>query len=360
MKLETLEVKNYRSLFADQEGRHLALRLGNGLNTIVGPNNCGKSNVFRALAVALDPDFRFDRSRDMPTAKMWAKPSITLTFVVPPTGSTSSERTLLKYLDEYERIANPSARSTFAAEGRIKLRVTIEGGEESIGTRRETFVSSGAGGRTLPAEHEVAVRSLSQFHRCFHFVFMHSGQSLETLLAGKFRAILHKVLRDDLQQEFSDAEQSRNRFVADLQSGLLSPLTERIRGELHGLFPEITDVVLRPDVRSLEETLAQMRVEVTDLALTDLADKGTGVRGGLLVAMLRHFAETGRRSMLFAVEEPESFLHPAAQESLREDLEQLANKKTVSLLVTSHSPYIVSRQPGANPDRSRDDRHAGP
>lgn len=325
----------------------MALRLGDGLNTLVGPNNCGKSNVFRALAVALDPDFRFDRSRDMPTAKMWAKPTITLTFALPPKGRAPSEVTLLKYLDEYERLANAGVKSTFASEGTIKLRVTIEGGEDSIGSRRETFVSSGAGGRSLPSDHEVAVKALAQFHKCFHFVLIHSGQSLESLLEGKFRDILQNVLKDDLARQFSEATESRDRFVSDLQQGLLRPLTDRIQRELRELFPEITKVSLRPDVRDLEETLAQMSVDVTDLALTDLADKGTGVRGGLLIAMLRHFAETGRRSMLFAIEEPEAFLHPAAQESLREDLEQLAKKNTVSLLVTSHSPYIVSRLPEA-------------
>ncbi len=347
MKLETLEVKNYRSLFADDEGRHLALRLGDGLNTLIGPNNCGKSNVFRALAVALDPDFRFDRSRDMPSAKTWAKPTITLTFSLPLRARAPSEVTLLRHLEEYERMANPGVKTTFASEGKIKLRVTIEGGEDSLGSRRETFVSSGAGGRSLPSEHEVAVKTLTQFHKCFHFVLIHSGQSLESLLEGKFRDILHNVLKDDLARQFSDAGKSRDRFVAELQEGLLRPLKDRIQRELQELFPEITDVILRPDVRALEETLSQMRIDVTDLALTDLADKGTGVRGGLLIAMLRHFAETGRRSMLFAVEEPEAFLHPSAQESLREDLEQLARKNSVSLLVTSHSPYIVSRRPEA-------------
>src|SRR5690606_28810654 len=54
-----------------------------------------------------------------------------------------------------------------------------------------------------------------------------------------------------------------------------------------------------------------------------------------------------RRSIVFAVEEPEAFLHPAAQEQLRDDLENLAVRSDVTLLVTTHSPYIVSRRPEA-------------
>jgi putative ATP-dependent endonuclease of OLD family len=56
MKLERIEIKNYRSLFHDYDARSsFTLDLGDGVNAIAGPNNVGKSNVFRALALALDP-----------------------------------------------------------------------------------------------------------------------------------------------------------------------------------------------------------------------------------------------------------------------------------------------------------------
>ena len=135
--------------------------------------------------------------------------------------------------------------------------------------------------------------------------------------------------------------------MSGIRSGLLEPLTSRIAVELRDLFPEITEVQLNPEVADLEKTLTNMTVSVSDSAITDLADKGTGVRGGVLVAILRHLADEGRRTMLFAVEEPEAFLHPAAQECLREDLEALAERRNVSLLTTTHSPFVVSRHPTA-------------
>ena len=76
---------------------------------------------------------------------------------------------------------------------------------------------------------------------------------------------------------------------------------------------------------------------------TPLSEKGTGVRGGVLVAMLRYLAENSRRSMIFCIEEPEAFLHPGAQEELRDDLEALAERRDVSLLITTHSPFVISR-----------------
>jgi putative ATP-dependent endonuclease of OLD family len=348
MKLERIEIKNFRSLFPDSSDKPFVLELGDGMNTIVGPNNCGKSNVFRALAVALDPDYLFNRSMDMPAVyRGWSKPSITLTFRVPEKRRHQTEKTLLKYLDEYEHKAYPQIQSTFASQGIVKLRVTIEGGDDSVGARREVFVASGAGALSLPDNDPQAVRALRQFHKCLHFVLIRSGQDLESLMEGKFRDILRTVLKEDAAQQYANAEQGRTRYLEELRTGLLQPLTARIASELKDVFPEISGAELTPDVPGLEQTLTGMRVNVSDAAVTDLAEKGTGVRGGLIVAILRHLADAGKRSMLFAVEEPETFLHPGAQEALREDLEGLAERDDVSLIVASHSPYIVSRADGA-------------
>lgn len=346
MKLDRIEIKNYRSLFHDYDSNEsFRLDLGEGMNAITGPNNAGKSNVFRALALALDPDCAFDRSADMPSLWNYSKPSVTLTFQIPTQGRSSKEKTLLKYLEQYERKVNPTAKRTYAEDGVVKLRVTIEGASGSSGTRREVFVARGGGALSLGDEDDLARRAIEQFHKCLHFVMISSGQSLESLMEGKFRDILHNVLLEDLRAEFRAANESRGKYEDELRGGLLKPLADRISSEVHDLFPEISGVTLDPSVLPLEETLAHMAVRVSDRAVTDLADKGTGVRGGLIIAMLRHFADVGKRSMLFAVEEPESFLHPAAQEQLREDLEALADRRDVSLLVTTHSPYIVSRLP---------------
>lgn len=345
MKLARIDVRNYRSIAHDNDGRGpFSLELGSGVNAIIGPNNVGKSNILRALAFALDPDFVFDRKLDSPEWLTWAKPTVTLTFEVPEAGRTSSEKTLLRYLDEYERAVNPRLTTTSASRGVIKLRVRIESKVGSTeGVRHESFVVSGVGARKLSSQDDLAQKAFAKFRECFHFVLIRSGESLESLMEGRFRDILGSVLRRHMADSYDAALGHRTAYVDALRSVLLRPLTERIGAELHDLFPEIRGVTLSPDVRSLDETLEYMRIDVADRAVTDLADKGTGVRGGLIIAMLRHLATSGNRSFLFAVEEPESFLHPAAQETLRTDLDELAANSRVSLLITTHSPHVVSR-----------------
>lgn len=170
-----------------------------------------------------------------------------------------------------------------------------------------------------------------------------SGQSLEDVLAGKFREILRSVIREHLASQYDDAEKQRRGFIEGLQTGLLAPLRDRVADIVGSLFPEISGVTLEPSVADIDTALSNVGITLEDAVATPLRDKGTGVRGGVMVAMLRYLADQSKRSMVFAVEEPEAFLHPAAQEALRDDLESLAERQDVTLLVSTHSPYVVSR-----------------
>lgn len=342
MKLTRIEIKNFRSLYGDEPGEDVSFAVAEGMNTLIGPNNCGKSNVLRALSLALDPDTAFVRERDMPAQRMFAVPWITLdlSFERP----TPVERTLLRYLGDYER----SAKATGAvwADQRIaRLAVSFPGNDRSGGRRSEQFMVRGAGARR--GDTEKLDKALRQFRKCYRFVSVASGESLESLLAGKFREILRTVLREHLQGEFAQAERRRAGYVEQLQTDLLKPLQGVIAGIVGELFPEVTGVSLVPQVPEIEQTLQDVAVNLQDAADTALGGKGTGVRGGVLVGMLRYLAEHGRRSMVFAVEEPEAFLHPKAQEDLRDDLEKLAQRSDVTLFVSTHSPFIVSRDPKA-------------
>jgi 5S rRNA maturation endonuclease (ribonuclease M5) len=190
-------------------------------------------------------------------------------------------------------------------------------------------------------------KALKQFRKLVRFVSVESGQSIEALLVGQFRQILHSVLREELGQAYGDSEQARAHYEDYLQNGLLAPMREKILALSKRLFPEMNDVSLVPSVNSLEESLSDIRIRLFDSVETDLAAKGTGVAGGVLIALLRYLSDASKQSIVFALEEPEAFLHPAAQQALRDDLEGLAEREDVTLLVTTHSPYILSRSGSA-------------
>lgn len=313
------------------------------MNSFVGPNNCGKSNLVRALKLALDAGYDFDATRDVPGQLLYAYPRTTLTFKL--AARTSSEKTLLRYLREYEESVVGAGKPTYAGASELRLVVTYRGSRSTGLVRQEYFASKGVGDRRGDAS--LNDRALKQFRKLVRFVSVESGQSIEELLVGQFREILHSVLREELGQEYGESEEARAAYATHLQEGLLAPMRDRILSLSQRLFPEVKSVSLVPSVTSLEETLSNIRIQLEDSVKTDLASKGTGIAGGVLIALLRYLSDASKQSIIFALEEPEAFLHPAAQQSLRDDLEQLAERDDVTLLVTSHSPYIVSRSHNA-------------
>jgi 5S rRNA maturation endonuclease (ribonuclease M5)/energy-coupling factor transporter ATP-binding protein EcfA2 len=344
MKLTRIEVKSYRSLYSEPDDQHgFVLELADGMNALIGPNNVGKSNLLRAVALALDPGFPFDRAADFPRSMPWAFPRITLTFQCDR--RSAMEATLLRYLEDYERQLVPEGKPTHAQDGTARFTVTFRGGERAGVARQEWFDIRGVGARR--GDVASVAKPLAQFRKVLQFVLVPSGQSLEGFLTGRFREILQTVIQDRERGKLQIAERRRSGYVEHLQQDLLRPLTSSVSDALHDLFPEISEVTLVPPVSTLDETLSNVAVRVTDAVETALAAKGTGVRGAVMVAMLHYLADHTKRSIVFAVEEPESFLHPKAQEELRDDLERLAERPDVTLLVTTHSPFIVSRDPKA-------------
>lgn len=342
MKLTHIRIKNFRSFSGEHD-----VAVASGVNYFVGPNNCGKSNLIRALELALDPDAAFDPERDRPArdSAVGAPPAtrIALTFQV---GSSDPERTLLARARAYEEGVRKARRNavggkarTYADDREVRLATTFAGG----GARQTTFQAKGLGAASLPADSDEHRRLEKQFRSVVRFGVVHSGEDLESLLKGKFREILQLVIADHLSVEVAKAEAAREEYLSSLQSELLQPLRNRILDRVGSMFPEITVASLVPDVPTVGETLSSVDVQLGDLVTTDLADKGTGVRGAVLVSMLQYLAEQSRRSLVLAVEEPEAFLHPAAQESIMGQLEDLATRSDVSLLVTTHSPYVISR-----------------
>ena len=122
MKLKAISVRNFRS-YANAKGEppH-KLVLGDGLNVLIGPNNCGKSNLLRAVALALQDSGGVDFSPecDIPSQLSWAYPIISLELSCDR--NRSVEKRLLALVDDYERSAG--AKKTYAEAGELTLRVT--------------------------------------------------------------------------------------------------------------------------------------------------------------------------------------------------------------------------------------------
>ncbi|MEO8330452.1 MAG: AAA family ATPase, partial [Candidatus Nanopelagicales bacterium] len=216
MKLTHVRIKDYRSFSGEHD-----FDVASGVNYFVGPNNCGKSNLVRALELALDPDTSYVADRDRPArgSTLGAPPTtrITLTFQL---GTTSPENTLVRRAMEYElgvRTARNAPVSgnirTYAADRELRMVTSFGGG----GTRLSTFQAKGFGAASMPADSAEHLKLEAQFRAVVRFGVVHSGEDLASLLKGKFLEILQLVISDHLGDELDKAQAAREEYLSALQ-----------------------------------------------------------------------------------------------------------------------------------------------
>jgi predicted ATPase len=360
MRLSHLRVRGFRS-YPDSTSVDLSL----GLTCVMGPNNSGKSNLIRALELAMAADGEIDPSRDLP--QIAGAPSarsvrVELTFQTdarPDDRFSSPERRLLQATLAYERAAYERhtgsrllPRSSNAGRGRVVHIVHFVVRRKGTETRRYDFLGVPGLSRVSPTsrnspypdpgspEHVKAFREMSDLIR---FVSVRSGQSLESFLEGPFKEVLEGVIQDHLEVELDEARRARQGYADHLSTQLLGPLSGKIADITSKMFAGMSTATLVPSLPTLTQTLSSMGVRLGDSMTSDLAFKGTGVRAGVLAAILGYLVEQSSRSLVFAIEEPESFLHPAAQEDLRDSLVDLATRPDTTVVITSHSPFMAPR-----------------
>lgn len=81
-----------------------------------------------------------------------------------------------------------------------------------------------------------------------------------------------------------------------------------------------------------------------DGVATEATAKGTGMQRALALAVIQVYAKVSRKvgstvPLVFLLDEPETFLHPRAQDKLLKALDSIS--ETNQIFVTTHSPYLL-------------------
>jgi hypothetical protein len=182
-----------------------------------------------------------------------------------------------------------------------------------------------------------------------------------TKTLGKLVKQILQTVQSQVQPELDGAYQQANSLlnvVAVDQDGRrleqddrvpdLRRIESRIADHLQETFPRAT-VRLRVGLPAVEEIMGQITLNVLEGGVETAIDRqGHGVQRTLYVSLLQTLAEEIRRGgedqvfrpFMLLMEEPELFLHPYAQERMRDALEVIA--KRAQVLVATHSPLMVS------------------
>lgn len=352
MRLTKVTIWNYRSYWSDdtegnvEEVPSVAIDLSSGVNYLVGPNNVGKSNLLRAIALALDPNARYEPDIDRPQAKSWG-PSIELEFTVGPAPSAAVKQ-LVKDVDAYERTIDGFADPSLASQGKLCFYVGYWKGS----WRDERFLTrTNKNSGKVRGPNNKRLKAVERFYDLVRFVDIKSGEDLQDLLQRGFKEILSSAMGAGLSNEMKHADEAREAYVEALGK-VLRPVGKHVEDRIKRYVRGISEVDLVANVPPVKDAIADAQVFITDAVRTALDQKGTGVRGAMLLLLLSFIAESAKSAVVFGIEEPEAFLHPDAHRELGAGLEHFTQRDDVTLLVTSHSPFIFRAEGSATTGRN--------
>jgi putative ATP-dependent endonuclease of OLD family len=156
-------------------------------------------------------------------------------------------------------------------------------------------------------------------------------------LDAEVRGELEAALRATTVRLNRDGKEKRAPRVAEIESTIQGFLTEVMPADLELEFQAPT----------IEVLLTTPKIHIDDGFRGSVDGKGHGLQRAVIFAILRAYAklvterpEKTKRTLILGVEEPELYMHPTAQRTIRRVLRTIANGGD-QVLFSTHSPLMV-------------------
>lgn len=315
MRLKAFRINHYRSINAE-----IKLDTLKGLS-IVGPNNCGKTNILKAIKTffsAKDDDDAYSYKRDIPFGSKAGQSSFVATF------EFDENDPLKESFDEIFEMVEITSQDL----NEVNLYLTFSSkGNPSYGffkgVKRKEGIKSNA---YTYIERKLVEKLLSSFE-C---VYVPSAKSVEQLYNTLVIPYLRKVASEKLSNSLSV-----------LKSGL-KEISESVDTELNscGISGYTTD--FKVPENQLEKIISGFDFTITDTEETDIFNKGMGIQCTALFSTFSWISKKKKeeqKELIWLIEEPESFLHPELTRSCNQILDNL--KDHAYVVITTHSLSFV-------------------
>jgi putative ATP-dependent endonuclease of the OLD family len=336
MRLQSITIRNYRSL------RWTGRLPIDDFTVLVGPNNEGKSNILRALAISLQVlsvgqrwRARTPRTRLLTGGRVseydWSTDFPSDLQGTTPNGKSHFELDFL--LDAKDSTA---FRRATGSRLNTPLRVVIEIGPDQLPTF-DVRIQGPAKERLKSKRAEIARFSGAALD--FSYIPSLRPAEWSTDIASEMIEKELEVLKEN--PEFKKAQDE----LRKLERPILDRVGEGVRRTLATFLPEVKRVSVEFDdgPPRLASPTRRTRVVVDDGHVTDLEQKGDGMKSLAAVALMHHTSESraGSKGLVLAIEEPEAHLHPDAVHRLKPVLAEISKHSQV--VITTHSPILVNR-----------------
>ena len=327
MKLSDFSVVNYRSITTARKIKT------NNMTVLVGKNNEGKSNILRALTLAMDimkiysKDPRSLQIAVRPYLKnhySWEKDYPISLQEKNPNGWSSID--LNFELDEQDILAIRSMTG-IRLSGCIPVRVSTNGAAAKIDIpKRGTAAFADADNKKKIIEYV-----------CFKIDFIPAVRTEYDALRVVDSLIEKSLETLDTNPDYINAMNK----IEELQQGILDGISNQIIEPLQEFLPTVRNVQIH--IQNERRRIAMRRnteIIIDDGTPTPIQQKGDGIKSLTALAILNIPARVDRVSVV-AIEEPESHLHPESARQLYDTIMSLS--QTHQIVLTTHSPLFVNR-----------------
>lgn len=342
MYISKIKLHNFKGFKGDHE-----IIFDRGVNFFVGDNNCGKSSVFEAI------DFiRSKRDRSEVITKTELDSDEFVSVEVEFTGddlkvwvSTDSVKKYQSYL-----IDNEGKKSLRVMRSSETNEITQDGKKKTLDIGKVRVFNPTTNQFENPTGIDNTITAL--FDAQFVWADTQSGDVCDfskTKVSGK---IINTITKDFASSDtWINFKNSHRETFGDGENSLaktLKPVEEKIQAILSEQYGE-TEVRFSFSLPDLESFYKTGNIVLSENGIeTKSSEKGTGMQRALALSLIQVYAEISSvndegvsKPILFFIDEPETFLHPQAQNKLLDALEKISEKSQVFII--THSPYLLKK-----------------
>ncbi len=189
---------------------------------------------------------------------------------------------------------------------------------------------------------EIKANSLKGLRDCLPRIeLLKADQTIETTTT-EFKSTFTTEIKEIIKNEKSRGGESSLKIIEETIQNKIREEALEIKNCMSHHISDLSDLLITPSFdwyKGVEITNVELKLEGDDEYIP-LENKGSGYRRLFMVGRLRYLANKKQsENVIYLIEEPETFLHPSAQEEMLESLISLSDHNQI--FVTTHSPVFA-------------------
>ncbi len=353
MRLAKVTVTNFRSILA-AESFELA-----DYTVLVGPNNEGKSNLMRAMVMALDAVHAWAALPETPSASGVDHGTLRLaarrrSFALSQHDRRSRVESSFDWMRDFPIAIQSRERGPVNSRVRLDLELDASEVEEfrhATGSQNNgqlpvellfgpkvvklAVLKQGPGSANMASKSVAIADMIARNLQMFSVPTSRSESSVLAVIQSLVSRQLRQITRGASYLKAAETiEKLRQQAVSELEASMVESLGEYLTDmrEVHLIVASVAEQSLRVDDFLIDDGVS-----------TSISEKGDGVKSLAAISLMQQAARDTSSSvaLIAAIDEPEAHLHPDAIHTLKRKLKEIA--MTQQVIISTHAPVLVNR-----------------